>query len=75
MNFTKEETNVVQVAIDHFIEHQKGLFDSDCRRYIMLGYLTELELDEILPAIRDSSARLITAKKVKQMLDPTELEF
>ena len=29
MNFTKEETNVVQVAIDHFIEHQKGLFDSD----------------------------------------------
>ena len=41
----------------------------------MLGYLTELELDEILPAIRDSSARLITAKKVKQMLDPTELEF
>jgi hypothetical protein len=38
MDMSLKERNLMQVAIDHFIEYQQDVFDLECNNHISLGY-------------------------------------
>jgi hypothetical protein len=77
MDMSLKERNLMQVAIDHFIEYQQDVFDLECNNHISLGYRAASEQDDYLYIIRDCASRLITAKHLKKRLTEPhpELEF